>query len=342
MKAVVFEEHGGPDRLIYKDVPSPRMGSGEVLIRVKACALNHLDIWVRQGIPAYQITLPHISGCDISGVIEEVGGSVQGFSIGDRVLISPGQSCFECPMCFSGNDNLCQSYSIIGAGSDGGYAEFVKAPGKSILPIPISLTFEEAAAFPLTFLTSWHMLMTRAQLRIGEVVLVLGAGSGIGSAAIQIAKLGGAKVITTGSTEEKLRAARELGADEVIHSVKEDFSQRTKELTHGRGADIVFEHVGSETWDKSLSVLAKGGRLVTCGATSGPKVAIDIRFLFSRQLSLLGSMMGTRKELLDITRLVGERKLRPVMDQTFPLREARQAQERMVQRSHFGKIVLVP
>jgi len=342
MKAVVFEEHGGPDRLISKDVPSPKFGNDDVLIKVKACALNHLDIWVRQGIPAYKINLPHISGCDISGTVEETGSSVKNFSIGDRVLISPGQSCFECPMCLSGNDNLCQTYSIIGAGSDGGYAEFVKAPVKSILPIPNSLTFEEAAAYPLTFLTSWHMLMTRAQLRVGEVVLVLGASSGIGSAAIQIAKLGGAKVIATGSTEEKLKSARELRADDVIHSVKEDFSQRAKEMTHGRGVDIVFEHVGSETWDKSLSVLAKGGRLVTCGATTGPKVSIDIRFLFSRQLSLLGSIMGTRKELLEITKLVEERKLRPVIDQIYPLREARQAQERMLRRNHFGKIVLVP
>ncbi len=342
MKAVVFHEHGGPERLIYKDVSPPEIGADEVLVRVKACALNHLDIWVREGIPAYKTRLPHISGCDIVGVVEDKGTAASGIATGERVLISPGLSCFRCEMCLAGQDNLCLNYTIIGAGPDGGYAEYVKAPTSSLITLPEALSFEQGAAYPLTFLTAWHMLITRAQIRAGQEVLVLAAGSGIGSAAIQIAKLAGARVLATAGTEEKLERARELGADEVIHSIKEDFAKRARDLTQGRGVDVVFEHVGPETWKGSIHSLAKGGTLVTCGATTGPEVKLDLRFLFSRQLALLGSMMGTRRELIEVTRLVGQGKLKPIIDRCYPLREAREAQERMLLRQHFGKILLLP
>lgn len=342
MKSVIFREHGGPEKLEYTDVPEPKLLAGEVLVKVKACALNHLDIWVRQGIPAYKINLPHISGCDVSGEITGLGMGVENLKTGVRVLVAPGLSCFKCEYCLSGHDNLCESYKILGAGTDGGYAEFVKAPAMNIIAIPDSLSFEEAAAFPLTFLTAWHMLITRCGLRSGQSVLVHAGGSGIGSAAVQIAKLAGAFVITTARGDEKCAKAKSLGADEVIDYEKEDFSKKVRSLTHGRGVDVVFEHIGPETFAQSVSALAKNGKLVTCGATSGPQAQLDLRYLFSRQLSLLGAMMGCRHELLALLPLMASKKLRPIIDQIFPLSEARQAQERMLGRQNFGKILLKP
>ncbi|MBI1870395.1 MAG: zinc-binding dehydrogenase [Chlamydiae bacterium] len=342
MKAAIFHEHGGPEKISFEDVPDPKLERGEVLIRVKACSLNHLDIWVRQGIPAYKIRLPHISGCDVSGEVAGLGDEVKGIKTGTRVIVAPGLSCFQCEYCLSGNDNLCQSYTILGAGVDGGYAQFVKAPFQNVIGISDSLSFEEAAAFPLTFLTAWHMLMTRCCLKAGQVVLVLAAGSGIGSAAIQIAKLAGARVIAAAGTEEKCERAKKLGADEIILYSKEDFSKKARVLTHGQGVDVVFEHVGRETWEKSVTALRKNGKLVTCGATTGNEVKLDLRYVFSRQLSILGSMMGCRSELLTLVRLMGEKKLKAVIDQIFPLAEARRAQERMLERKNFGKILLIP
>lgn len=342
MKAAFFKEYGGPEKLIYGDFPDPIIGRNEVLIRVKACSVNHLDIWVRQGVPAYKTHLPHISGADVSGVIEAVGEGVQELRSGMRVVVSPGISCFQCPNCLSGNDNLCDDYSILGARTLGGYAHLVKARSMDVIPIPEDLTFEEAAAFPLTFLTAWHMLITRCRLRAGQDVLVLAAGSGIGSAAVQIAKLAGARVITTAGSPEKCEKARALGADEVIDYHTNDFSRSVRIYTQGRGVDIVFEHVGPETWAKSIQCLAKNGKLVTCGATTGKEVSLDLRYVFSRQLSILGSMMGCRNELLEILKLITGRKLRPVIDSSFPLPEARQAQEKLLERRHFGKILLVP
>jgi NADPH:quinone reductase-like Zn-dependent oxidoreductase len=342
MKAAFFKEYGGPEKLIYGDFPDPNIGRDEVLIRVKACSLNHLDIWVRQGVPAYKTQLPHISGSDVSGVIEAVGGEVQELRPGMRVIVSPGISCFKCPNCLSGNDNLCDSYTILGAGAHGGYAQFIKVRSLDVIPIPEDLTFEEAAAFPLTFVTAWHMLMTRCQIKAGQDVLVLAAGSGIGSAAVQIAKLAGARVITTAGSAEKCERAKALGADEVVDYHTDDFSRAVRIFTQGRGADVVFEHVGPETWSKSIQCLAKNGKLVTCGATTGKEVPLDLRYVFSRQLSILGSMMGCRFELLEILKLIGGRKLKPVIDSSFPLLEARQAQEKLLDRRQFGKILLLP
>ena len=342
MKAVIFRAHGGVDRLEYTDVPEPVIGEDDVLVEVKACSINRLDVWVRQGIPAYQIPLPHITGSDIAGVIAKIGRGVTQLEVGQRVIAAPGISCFACEWCAAGDDNLCETYHIRGAQVDGGYAQFARVRARDILPMPERLTFEQAAAFPLVFVTAWHMLITRCRLQAGQTVLVLAGGSGIGSAAIQIAKLSGARVFATVGHDAKVERARALGAEAVINYTREDFAKRARALTGGRGVDIVFEHVGPATWDQSVKALAKGGRLVTCGSTTGPEVSCDVRYIFSRQLSVLGSIMGTRADLLAVIRLLGEGRLVPVIDTVFPLRDAASAHERLLARDHFGKFVLTP
>ena len=342
MKAVVFRAHGGPDVLELAEWPEPHAGAGEVVVQVKACSINHLDLWVRQGIPAYQITLPHISGCDVAGLVHQLGPDVTGIELGSSVIVAPGLSCFACEWCRAGQDNLCERYGILGAKTDGGYAEFVKVPARNVLPLPAGMSFEAAAAFPLVFLTAWHMLMTRAQLGAGEWVLVHAAGSGIGHAAVQIAKLAGAHVITTVGSDTKIAKAKQLGADHVINYKQQNFVDRVREFTQQRGVNVVFEHIGPETWEGSLKLLRKGGRLVTCGATSGPSVPLDLRYVFSRQLTLLGSMMGTRAELDVLAELMAKRVLHPLVDTVYSLADARQAQERLLARDVFGKLILVP
>jgi len=342
MKAVVFKEHGGPKVLTYTDVPDPIPQAGEICVRVKACSINHLDLWIRQGIPAYRIRLPHISGCDVAGTVERVGSGVTTVKAGDRVVLAPGLSCGSCAACQGGIDNQCATYGIRGAAIDGGYAELAVASARDALPLPPQLSFESAAAFPLVFLTAWHMLVGRADVQAGDTVLVHAAGSGIGHAAIQIAKYRKATVYTTVGSDAKVPKAEALGADAVIHYQREDFESRIRELTKQRGVDVVFEHIGPQTWERSVRVLAKGGRLVTCGATTGPSVSLDLRYLFSRQLSVFGSLMGTRKELEQVASLVGQGTLTPVIDTVMPLREARAAQERMLARDVFGKLILQP
>ena len=342
MKAVVFRRHGGPDVLEYADVPDPSPGVGQVLVRVKACAINRLDCWIRQGIPAYRIQLPHISGCDVAGVVERVGEGVSRFTPGDRVVLAPGLSCGRCEYCQRGDDNLCVAYGIRGAAVAGGYAELVLARAPDALPLPPDVLFEQAAAFPLVFLTAWHMLVGRAKLQPEETVLIHAAGSGVGHAAVQIAKHLKARVLTTVGADAKIPKAQALGADAVINYQREPFEERVKALTAGRGVDVVFDHIGPQVWEPSLRLLVKGGRLVTCGATSGPSVPLDLRYVFSRQLAVLGSIMGTRAELEDVAQLVFRGVLRPVVDTVFPLREARAAQERLLSRNVFGKLVLVP
>lgn len=342
MKAVRFHQHGGPEALVFEDAPEPTVGDGQVLIQVKACALNHLDIWIRQGIPAYTVHLPHISGSDIAGVVHTVGPGVDSVVTGQRVFVSPGLSCWQCDACLSGRDNQCVTFRVVGAASDGGYAEYAAVPAMNCLPVPERLSFEEAAAFPLVYLTSWHMLMTRARLAPGEWVLIHGVSSGVGSAALQIAKMIGATAIVTASQNENLAKAQRLGADHIVNYVAEDVAKRVKELTNGRGVDVVFEHIGPATWEQSIQSLVKGGRLVTCGATTGPHVTLDLRYVYSKELTIFGSYLGTRAELLTIAKLVGQGKLTPVIGGTFPLREARLAQERMLQRQLFGKLILKP
>ena len=342
MKATIFKQHGGPDVLEYTDVPDPTIRANEVLVEVKACALNHLDVFVRNGLPGIQIPLPHILGCDVAGVVREVGELVNWVKPGDEVMVQPGCSCGHCEACLSGQDNLCREYDMIGYRRDGGYAELVAVPGVNIIPKPSELSWEEAAALPLVTVTAWHMLVTRANVQPGEDVLVHAAGSGVGSIAIQIAKLRGARVITTASSDEKLAKARELGADQTINYSRDDWPKEVRRLTERRGVDVVVEHTGAATWPGSISSLKNNGRLVTCGATSGFDAHTDLRQVFYRHLTLLGSFMGSKAELLEAMKFVAQGKIRAVVDRVFPLKEARQAHELMENRGQFGKIVLHP
>ena len=284
--------------------------------------------------------LPLVPGSDIAGELAAVGELATRLRPGDKVVLAPGVSCGQCAACAAGKDNECRKYTLLGYGRNGGCAEYVVAPEANVLPMPEGLSFEEAAAVPLVFLTAWHMLVARARLQPGEEVLILGAGSGVGSAAIQIAKLMGARVLATAGSGAKLDKARELGADELINHSQRKISDEVRRLTAKRGVDVVFEHVGTATWEQSILSLAIGGRLVTCGATTGFAAQLDLRYLFARQLSLLGSYMGSRAELYTVLKLVGEKRLHPVIDRVFPLAEAAQAHRRMEQREQFGKIVL--
>lgn len=342
MRAVVFENHGGVENLQYTYVEAPHPGPHAVLVKVKACALNHLDAWTLMGMPGAKIPLPHILGCDVAGEVVQLGSRVKGIPLHKPVVIAPGLSCRKCEFCRSGWDSLCEHYRILGFQIRGGYAEFVKAPAENIIPVSSKWSFEEWASVPLVFLTAWHMLVTRARLKKKETVLIHAAGSGVGSAGIQIAKYLGARVITTVGSEEKVKKAKAIGADEVILYQKKDFAEEAKRLTHGRGVDVVLEHIGPETFSKSVSAMAKKGRLVTCGVTSGPVANLDLRYLFVRQQSIAGCYMGGIRELKKVVRLVRKKKLRPVVDKIFPLREARAALERMLSRQNFGKIILTP
>ena len=341
MKAVRFHRHGGPEVLRYEDdAPDPVPGNGEVLVSVRACALNHLDLWARNGLPNVKIPLPHISGSDISGVVEWVPDGEREFKKGAEVIVNPGISCGRCEKCLLGMDNQCRFYTIVGYEVDGGYAELVKVPRTNLIAKPSEMDFVEAASFPLVFLTAYHMLVNKARVQAGESVLVLGAGSGVGSAAIQVAKLFGANVIATAGEDEKLVKAKELGADQTINHRTQDIAEEARKLTGKRGVDVVVEHVGEATWEKSLRSLAKGGRLVTCGATTGAEGITDLRYVFSRELSLHGSYMGSKGELLKVVELFRGGKLKKVVDSVYPLKDAHAAQERMERSEHFGKIVL--
>jgi NADPH:quinone reductase-like Zn-dependent oxidoreductase len=343
MKAVIFKEHGGPEVLQYTEqAPLPSIKADEILVQVRACALNHLDVWARGGLPGIEIPLPHILGNDIAGVVQEVGQLVTWVRAGDEVMLQPGVSCGHCIDCLRGQDNMCAEYDILGYRRDGGYAEFCAAPGVNAIPKPKNLSWEEAAALPLVTVTAWHMLCTRAQVQPGETVLVHAAGSGVGSIAIQIAKLRGARVIATAGSDEKLQKARELGADEVVNYTSADWPKEVRRLTGKAGVDVVFEHTGAETWPGSLQTLRKNGRLVTCGATSGYDARTDLRQVFYRHLSLLGSFMGSKAEMLDAMNFIRRGEIRAVVDRTLPLAEARRAHELMEDRAQFGKLVLVP
>jgi len=342
MKAVRFHEHGGIDVLKYEDAPEPKIQANEVLVKVKACALNHLDIWLRVGVRRWTLPMPHIAGSDIAGEVAEVGALVTRVKPGERVLLCPGISCGQCEACFQGLDSACRSYTLFGVMVDGGYAEYVKSPEMNVVPIPGDLSFDEAAAVPLVFITAWHMLFTRAGLKPGEDVLVVGAGSGVGMAAIQIAKLVGARVIATAGADWKLEKARALGADEVINHSQQSIAEEVKRLTSKRGVDLVFEHVGAAVWEDCFESLATYGRLVTCGTTSGPEVKLNLQNLYGRQRSILGSFMGSKAELLEALKFIGQRKLKAVIDSAFPLQDAAAAQSKMESRDFFGKILLHP
>ncbi len=342
MRAMVFDRTGGPEVLEPRELPEPRCGPDEVRVQVKACGINHLDLWVRAGLPGLAPELPHVLGSDIAGVALEAGPAVRHVKPGDRVLVLPTLSCGVCPACAAGDDHLCREHDILGRRRNGGYAEQCAVPGVNCLPYPDPLPFEEAAAVPLVFLTAWHMVAGRARVRPGETVLVVGAGSGVGSAALQIARLFGARVIATAGSAAKLERARALGAHETIHHGEQDLAAEARRLTGRRGVDVVLEHVGGPVFEGAVQALARDGRLVTCGATIGSRAGLDLNLLFGRHLSLLGSWMGRRADLLEALAGLRDGRLRPVVDSVLPLAEARRAHERIAAREHFGKVVLVP
>lgn len=340
MKAVRIHQFGGPEVLTYDDVPDPQPRKDQVLVRVKACSLNHLDIWVRKGLPG--VKLPHILGSDVAGEIAEVGEYVTGLTVGQRVLIAPIHFCGQCPQCLAGLQNHCREFTVLGNAVDGGNCEFIAVPAANIIPIPDALNFNQAASVPLVFVTAWHMLVGLAAVRPGQTVLVLGASSGVGIAAIQIAKLFQCRVITTAGDEAKLEKGRALGADYGINHYEQKISDEVRKITNKEGVDIVVEHVGLATWDESIRSLKNGGKLVTCGATTGPSVGLDLRHLFARQLQILGSYMGTMGELREVLGHVFAGRLKPVVDRTFPLKDLRAAHEYLEKSQMFGKVIVNP
>jgi NADPH:quinone reductase-like Zn-dependent oxidoreductase len=342
MKAITLREHGGPEVLRLEELPGPPVGPGEVRVRVRAVALNHLDLWIRRGLPTLKVPFPHILGADIAGEVESLGPGSTGIEVGARTLLAPATSCGHCRECLAGRDNFCRSYAILGESRSGGYAELITIPRANLLPYPEGLSFAQAAALPLTFQTAWQMLVQRAAVRPGEVVLVLAAGSGVGSAAVQIAKIFGATVIATASTDAKLELARALGADHLVNHATQDLLVEVRKLTGKRGVDVVFEHVGAATWEKSILACARGGRIVTCGATSGFSAPTDLRHVFFRQLSILGSTMGSKSVLYEVLDHVRAGRLKPVVDRVLPLEQAAEAHRLLEARAAFGKIVLEP
>jgi len=340
MNAVRIHQFGGPEVLTYEDVPDPQPRKDQVLVRIKACALNHLDLWVRKGLPG--VKLPHILGSDVAGEVLEVGEYVTEFKSGQHVLLAPMHFCGQCAKCAAGLQNQCREFTVLGNGIDGGNCELIAVPAANVIAIPDSLDFNQAASVPLVFLTAWHMLVGRASVRPGQTVLVLGASSGVGIAAIQVAKLFHCRVITTAGDEAKLEKARALGADFGINHYQQKISQEVRRITNKEGVDIVIEHVGAATWDESLRSLKTGGTLVTCGATTGPNVGLDLRHLFARQLTLLGSYMGTMGELHEVLGHVFAGRLKPVVDRVFALSDLRTAHEHLEKSKMFGKVVVSP
>jgi NADPH:quinone reductase-like Zn-dependent oxidoreductase len=345
MKAVRFHEHGGPEVLRYEDAPVPQIGPNEALVRVRACAMNHLDLWTRTGVRGWQIPLPHILGNDIAGEVAAVGREVRHIAVGMECFVHPGVPGGPSRERLSGDDNIAPDYDIMGLFRDGGYAQYARVPGDNVFPKPANLGWEETAAFPLTFLTAWHMLgARRADAHAGETVLVIGGSSGVGVAAIQVAKAKGCHVIATVGNAEKAARARALGADETIdhYEHKGAIHKQVYALTDKRGVDVVVEHVGPAVFAQCLKALCKGGRLVTCGATSGPVCELDIQLLFAKHITVMGSFMGGMGEMLELLPLVESGALKPMVDTVLPLEDAAKGHERMAKSKHFGKIVLTP
>ncbi|MEX2247376.1 MAG: zinc-binding dehydrogenase [Dehalococcoidia bacterium] len=342
MKAVRLHHPGSAANYVYEDAPDPAAGPGEVLVRVRAVALNHLEAWAAKAPPSVRYDAPRILGADVAGVVEAAGPGVTSVATGAEVLLHPGVSCGVCERCLNGEDNLCGQYRLLGQGRDGGMAELVTAPAANVVPKPANLSFEEAASIPLVFTTALHMILTRARLRYGETVLVNAAGSGVGVAAIQIAKLHGARVIASAGSDDKLAKARELGASDCINYTTHDLAEEARRLTENRGVDMVVESVGAEVMEKSIRALARNGRVVTCGATAGNAATFNISRFFLSQQAIYGSFMGTKAELLRYLPCFADGRLRPVVDAVFPLHEAARAVERLLRREQFGKIVLTP
>jgi len=339
VRALYFEEHGGTDRIRFGERPLPEPGPGEVRVQLRAAALNHLDLFVLGGIPGVPVELPHVGGADGAGVVDAVGPGVEGVEPGQEVIFDPGLSCGTCEFCAKGEQSLCVRYGILGEHRDGTFAEAVVVPAAGLAPRPEHLSWEEAAALPLTFLTAWRMLFTRGGLTAGESVLIHGIGGGVSLACLVLAKMAGARVIVTSRSEAKLQRALELGADEAIPAGGE-VAREVRRRTGKRGVDVVVDSVGEATWMQSLRSAAKGGRILTCGATTGPNPAEEIRLIFWNQLTVIGSTMGSREDWRRMVEAVSRARLRPVVDTVIPLEEGRAAYERMERAEQFGKIVL--
>jgi len=343
MRAALFRRHGGPEVLEIGEVPVPSPGPHEVQVRVTATSLNHIDVWMRRGLPALHLALPHVSGGDVCGTVSALGAGASGVAEGDRVVLNPGLSCGHCVACLGGRDHFCPDFRMLGEQTWGGHAEYVVVPQANLVPVPrdtVPVDDTGLASMPIAFITAWQMLVDRAQIRQGETVLVLAGGSGVGSAAIQIAKLWGARVIATASTDEKLARARALGADELINHATSELVAEVKRLTGRRGADIVVEHVGAATFPKSVVACAKGGRIVTCGATDGFEPVLNLRHVFWRQLSILGSTLASKSRLFEVMALVGAGRLKPVVHTVLPLDDIAEGHRLIESRAAFGKVVL--
>ncbi len=342
MQAVRIHEHGGLDVLRLEERPAPVAGPGQVLVQIKAAGVNHLDTWVRRGVPGHHFPLPITPGADGAGLVAALGAGVEGFAVGDRVAIAPGYSCGRCEACLSGRDHYCRHYGIYGESADGTDCEFIAVPATNALPLPAALSFEAAAAVSLVFLTAWEMLMVKGQVTGAHTVLVHAAGSGVSSAAIQIARYAGARVIATASSEAKLERARALGAQETLDYSDPAWPQAVRALTGKRGCDLVVDHVGASTFAGSLRALAAGGKILCCGASSGPEISADLRPIFFKNLAVVGSTMGSRGSLPRIYRLVAEGIFQAVIDSVLPLSAVAEAHRRLAERKLFGKIVLTP
>lgn len=341
MKAVQLHDHGGVDKLRYEDAPDPVLDApDDVIVRLEAASLNHIDLWNRKGLTGMKVEFPHILGADGAGVVQGVGSAVQHVKQGDSVCLYPPVGCGRCEFCATAREFMCIRLRVLGEGMKGTYAEQVKVPAANCFPVPPGYSFAEAAAFPLVFVTIWRMLITNAQLRPGEKVLILGIGGGVALAALQIAKAMNAWVAVTSSSDEKLKKAKDLGADYGLNYTQSDFSREIRARTDKRGVDVVVDCIGGESWAKSLATLVKGGRLVTCGATAGANPPTDIRRIFWNHLSIFGSTLGSREEFRQVLNFVDTARLKPILDRTFSLADAAAAQTRLEQRGQFGKIIL--
>lgn len=339
-EAMVLTQHGGPEVLTQQTIELAPLGAREVRVRVHAVAMNHMDLWVRRGGPAFKLQYPHRLGCDIAGEIDEVGPGVSHVVAGDRVIVQPGLSCGTCRMCLSGRDNLCKSYRLLGENAQGGYSRHVQVPDVNVVKIGPDLGFIDAAAAPLCTLTAWQMVMAKGQVKAGQTVVVHAAGSGVSTVLIQLCKLLGARVIATTSAREKVGRAREIGADDVIVTSEDDYVAQVKKLTSREGPDVIFDHLGGEMLEKAVTVVARGGRIVTCGATAAFSAKVDLRHVFFRQVEILGSTMGSKAMLLEALPFLQSGALRPVIDKTMSLWQARTAHELLEARKVFGKLVL--
>lgn len=342
MRAITLHRHGDASVLGLESLPDPAAGPGQVVVEIEACALNRLDLWVRGGLPNLRLTYPHVLGSDIAGRVVALGDGADATWLGQEVVVNPGLSCGVCESCLAGMDNLCPRYRILGENTGGGYCERIAVPVANLVAKPPGLDMVEAAAVPLTFLTAWQMVVTRGRVAPGDTVLVHAVGSGVGVAALQIAKLHGARVIALGRTEDKLERARALGADQTVCSAAPDWAKQVRAVpgVGKRGVDLVVEHTGKDTWASSIELCRRGGAVVTCGASSGWDATTDLRQVFFRQIQILGSTMGPKASLHRIMRLCGEGRLRPVVDRRFALTEAAAAHRHLESRTQFGKVVL--